>query len=101
VTRKIDLHPEARLELIHAEDWYEERQSGLGLRLRRDVRAVFDRIVQFPHGYEEHLYGTRKAVVSDFPFVLIYRPTDQVIQVFAIAHTSRKPGHWKERLSSL
>jgi hypothetical protein len=37
--------------------------------------------------------------MTDFPFILVYRQNiGGIIQILAVAHTSRKPGYWKGRL---
>jgi hypothetical protein len=40
----------------------------------------------------------RRFLLHRFPYLLIYREReDGVIQILAVAHTSRRPGYWKER----
>jgi plasmid stabilization system protein ParE len=48
---------------------------------------------QFPLGLKD----TRRAVLHHFPYVVIFRPTDQTIDVVAFFHTSRDPTIWKNR----
>jgi hypothetical protein len=41
----------------------------------------------------------RRYLLRRFPFVLIYREqTTAGIQLVAVAHTSRRPNYWKQRI---
>ena len=40
---------------------------------------------------------TRKLRLGKFPYSLVYRVSDDVITVLAVAHQSRKPGYWQGR----
>lgn len=37
-------------------------------------------------------------LTNRFPFTIIYVEREQEFLVIAVAHTSRKPGYWKNRL---
>jgi toxin ParE1/3/4 len=41
----------------------------------------------------------RKLQIEQFPFSLLYVERADYIWVVAIAHGSRKPGYWKDRIS--
>ena len=91
---------EAERELIGAVDFYERRRAGSGLEFERitheTVRAIqrdFQR-----HPLQED--GTRRVVMRRFPFIIHYPDLPDYIWVVAFAHTSRKPGYWKERLKT-
>ena len=88
-------HP-ASVELAEAVRWYEQKRTGLGgeffdavtdalevVRTRPEIGAVAGR--------------TRSWLLTRFPYRLIYRVRDQDIYLVAIAHTSRRPGYWKNR----
>lgn len=42
--------------------------------------------------------ATRRILVEGFPFAVIYIPIDTEIVVHAVAHLSREPTYWIERL---
>lgn len=44
--------------------------------------------------------GLRRYVLRRFPFVLYYhyRPTEDLVIIYAVMHTSREPGYWRGRL---
>jgi len=39
--------------------------------------------------------------VRRFPFLIVYAMLGDQLVVIAVAHTSRKPGYWRERLAGL
>jgi hypothetical protein len=43
--------------------------------------------------------GTRQYVLRHFPFV-VYRTSERMTQIVAIAHARRRPGYWKNRDNS-
>lgn len=95
----------ASLELADAAEWYESRQSGLGIRFLGEVRAGFDRIDHMPFAGSPWLHaavpvGTRRVVLLTFPYSIVY-VTDPRIVVVAIAHASRDPTYWIDRLEAL
>jgi len=56
-------------------------------------------IARAPQRWASGPYQTRRFLLRKFPFILIYRErAGGDIQIVAVAHTSRKPGYWKERI---
>ena len=43
----------------------------------------------------------RRYVLRHFPYVIYYRyrAEEQVVEIHAVMHTSRKPGYWRSRIS--
>jgi toxin ParE1/3/4 len=37
--------------------------------------------------------------IKDFPFTIFYANEPEKIFILAIAHTSRRPGYWKKRIT--
>lgn len=91
-------HPLARSELIASALFYEERSRGLGERFLQAVEATELRIREYPLHGQPFEAGTRKQRVKKFPFAIIYKEYPDFVMVFAVAHLSRKPGYWSERL---
>jgi plasmid stabilization system protein ParE len=95
----LQLHQEASAEYDAAFDWYLERSPDAALRFDAEVDRALAQIIQAPHRWPIGPHGTRRFFLSQFPFILIYREqTLGEIQIVAVAHTSRKPGYWKQRL---
>jgi hypothetical protein len=65
--------------------------QNLSVRLLR-LRKLLSAWASGPH-------HTRRFLLRKFPFLLIYRErAGGNLQIVAVAHTSRKPGYWKERI---
>jgi toxin ParE1/3/4 len=98
-TNKVDLHEEASAEYDAAFDWYLQRSPDAALRFDAEVERALNQIVDAPQRWAVGPHSTRRFLLRQFPFVLIYRERNSgVIQIIAVAHTSRRPGYWKHRL---
>jgi hypothetical protein len=91
-------HRLARSELIASALYYDKRNRGLGEEFLKAVEATEARICEHPLWGQPFEAGTRKLRVKRFPFTIIYKEFPESIMVFAIAHFSRKPGYWLNRL---
>ncbi|MGD0950223.1 MAG: type II toxin-antitoxin system RelE/ParE family toxin [Candidatus Binatia bacterium] len=95
---EVEFHPAAEQELLDAEGWYAERSLIAARAFVQEVALVVERALAAPERWPIHLHGTRRVVFPRFPFSLIYRLREQRIQVIAVAHQSRRPGYWKDRV---
>lgn len=93
---------DAELELHDAMQFYEDRRDGLGsdflMRVTETLEAIRNTPRRFPKYEAKKLSRTfRRAIVSGFPYIVVYeiRPTETL--VVSVAHTSRDPGYWSER----
>ena len=92
------IHPEAEAEFEAAAEFYNEREEGLGDDLYDEVFATIDRIIEFPNSWPGYSYRTRRCLCNRFPYSIIYRVAENRVAIYAVAHQSRKPGYWKDRL---
>jgi len=91
-------HPEAESEFVAAQDFYDDREFGLGKDFLDEVYETVGRIIEFPDSWPQYSYRTRRCLCNRFPFSVIYRHTDTELTIYAVAHQKRKPGYWKNRL---
>ena len=94
---KITYHPLAAQELDDAYNYYETQQEGLGTNFVRAVKATEKRISYFPVAWQPLSANSRRALVSRFPYGLIYYIDQESITIIAIAHLHRKPFFWEGR----
>lgn len=94
-----DFHPEAEVELIEAAAYYERQVPGLGERFQSEIRRIVDLLVNQPHLGAPVDPDLRKFTLTRFPFALYYSITADVLRIEAVAHHSRRPGYWKERIT--
>lgn len=94
-----EFHAEASAEYDAAFDWYLERSPDAALRFDAEVDRALEQIIQAPQRWAAGPHATRRFLLRQFPFTLVYRERESgEIQVVAVAHTSRRPGYWKGRL---
>ena len=96
--KALEIHPAALAESKLAVAWYLERSETAALRFAAELDHVIDQIVEFPHRWPAAELGTQRFVMQRFPFAIVYREKERVVQVLAIAHGHRRPGYWKTRL---
>jgi len=94
---RILFRPEAEDELIDAIDWYEVRSPGLGSELLRCFDACLERVIRQPESYPVLHRETRMALVRRFPYLILYRITDEGISVIGVFHAKRDPKIWQAR----
>jgi toxin ParE1/3/4 len=69
----------------------------LGARFAAAVEDASARALAFPLSGSPYRSNTRRILVKDFPFSLIYRPESEGIVIFAVAHHARRPYYWQSR----
>jgi plasmid stabilization system protein ParE len=91
---------EAEVELDETTDYYDRRQEGLGMEFYGEVIDAVGQIIDHPEMWPKVSRRTRRCLVDRFPYSVIYHynKPQQHIAIVAIAHNSRKPGYWKNRL---
>ncbi len=90
--------PAARAELVEAQDWYESRRPGLGVRFREEVEATVLRLRESPHQFPIVFEDLHRARLRKFPYGLFYRIEIDVLEVIACFHGSRDPQRWERRV---
>ena len=95
--------PAALDDVKAAVAYLEWQRSGTGGRLVRAYENVVTQLERFPQFYpvvedDPPPPEVRNALLYPFDYRVIYlvRPDEAVI--LAVAHTSRRPGHWHSRL---
>ena len=84
-------HPEARLEYREAAAFYEARRPGLGAAFTREIESAVEQILAAPDRWRYVEQDVR-------PYGILYTVEGDFVLIIALAHASRKPGYWRERL---
>ena len=79
-------------------DWYEQRQSGLGVDFLAAVRKVIEQVCSQPRMHAVVMKDVRKAVLRKYPYIVLYREEQGELVVVSIFHTSRDPADWQSRV---
>jgi plasmid stabilization system protein ParE len=72
--------------------------ASLGDDFFNELESAYQAIIEFPRTWPFFEKGFRRFLLSKFPFSVIYRETDKLIDVVAVMHNSRKPGYWLSRI---
>jgi len=88
----------AAREFLAEVAYYEEAEPGEGAHFIDAVRYATARALAFPSSGSPAAAGTRRALVRDFPFSVIYRVEPDGILVLAIAHSGKRPDYWRTRV---
>jgi plasmid stabilization system protein ParE len=81
-----------------ARRYYSHIDPNLADRFRSAVDAVVTRILENPDSLPLADRGFRRGRVKKFPYVLFFKVLGvETVGVYAVAHTSRRPGYWRRR----
>lgn len=86
--------------MYEAAIWYEERNPAAAEAFLTEIQHAFEAIVDGPLQWPRFKHSTRRFVLRDFPFGVIFRfdADSRGVRVIAVAHTSRRPGYWRTRV---
>ena len=101
----LELHPEAAAELEAAVDWLEDERPGYGALLFGEVRQKIAQAATYPHsgdpvaGFEDK-HEVRAYTLARFRYRVITAQVSGAPLVIAVAHTSREPSYWRDRIGA-
>jgi plasmid stabilization system protein ParE len=101
--RPIRFDPGAAQELSDALDWYAERGPGLPIRLVEELDAALEQVSHHPDRFAALAIPRvepplRRVLLRRFPYAVIYCALSDEIRIVALAHASRRPLYWSDRL---
>lgn len=97
VSRKLRIPPDAERDLVDGRDWYAGRSLIAAERLLDEVDAALDLILEAAERWPLHRLGTRRYVMSSYPYSIVYRAGRGSVDVYAVAHAKRRPTYWRDR----
>ena len=94
--------PEVDAEVRAAAQWYEDHQPGMADRFLDAVLAAQFEIEKYPLRFRpppgvRTTRPARRRLFDGFPYIMIHEVRDFALLIVAVAHTSRKPGYWRNR----
>jgi plasmid stabilization system protein ParE len=100
---KFTVREEANEEAASHIAWYAQRNPDVAERLRTLLAATTERIALDPLRFpllelRRNPGNIRRARLRKFPIIILYQLLEDEIYVFAVAHTSQRPGYWRSRL---
>lgn len=95
---KSRFHEAAGGELTEAVEYYDGKAPGLGDRFLTEVKEATRLIEQYPEIAPVIDLGVRSKTLSRFPYGLMYIQEPGGLFILAVAHQSKRPGYWADRL---
>ena len=100
---RVRILEEAADEAVEAAARYEEQRPGLGIEFAQSFHAALDlleeEIVPLSNmPGEAGRAGAKRLVLSRFPYDVVVQQHRDALIVLAVAHHSRRPGYWRDRL---
>ena len=100
---KINISDEAKIDIIKATEWYDNKQFGLGERLIKRIDEAILQIIYQPFAYVKIFLSFRKISTKQFSYFIYYyiNTEKNLIDIIAILHTKRNPMIWKKRVTKI
>lgn len=95
---KSRFHDAADAELTEAVAYYDGKALGLGDRLLAEVKSATRDIEDYPRIAPVVDLGVRAKLLVRFPYSLMYVVDENELFILAVAHQSRRPAYWVDRL---
>jgi plasmid stabilization system protein ParE len=94
--RRLVVRKQAEIEIAAAIDWYQKQNPVAAQNFATAVEHVLKAIQENPFHYQVIEAEIRRAVMSTFPYRLIYLVTDTDVAVISCLRTSRDPEAWRD-----
>ena len=88
----------SQIELDETFVYYENIQNDLGYRFINEVKESISLIQNYPNAWHNLSNRTKRCLVKNFPYGIIYQIRKDKILIVAIANLHRKPNYWKNRI---
>ena len=99
MAKRLRMLDEAAAETREAWLWYRRRNIRASDRFQLAFEAAVASIQDDPERAAAYLRNTQFVPLKRFPYIVIYRNLEHELQIVAIAHTHRRRGYWKKRLT--
>jgi toxin ParE1/3/4 len=92
--------PAAREEFLAAAGFYGGQSVGLGRDFIAEAERNLMLLAAHPEIGASWRYQTRRLPMQRFPYSIIYQLHADQLLIVPVAHQSRRPGYWRERIST-
>jgi plasmid stabilization system protein ParE len=96
--KRIRIQSQAQEEINEAFDWYFKRSPEAADAFLTEIGESLAQIVSRPQLYSAYTKKTRRRILANFPYSVVFQKKDDVILVVAVAHAKRRPGYWRGRI---
>ncbi len=95
---KVKFHRLAIQEMEQSFRWYRKRSVRAAARFLTAIDDALERIVADPDSLPTTVGKCRRCTVDRFPFDIIFRSSNDVVFVVAVAHDKRRLHYWRRRV---
>lgn len=94
------LHPEAEEDAKESVRFYRKRSRRAGKGFSRELGETITLARRFPEMGTPHAKspGMRGLRLNSYPHTVHYKIHEDEIQIYAVAHHSRRPDYWLDRV---
>lgn len=96
--KRIEYHHDAIADVKSAVAWYQKRSRKAALDFIEELNRATQTICEAPERWPSGKNDTRRFLLWRFPFAIIYSEEESTITIWAVAHGSRRPEYWTQRL---
>ena len=96
--KRVEYHEGATADVKAAVAWYQKRSRKAALDFVEELNRATQTIREDPERWPTGKNNTRRFLLWRFPFSIIYSEHKSVITIWAVAHGSRRPEYWAQRL---
>jgi len=91
MTCRLVIHPKAIVQAAEIYRYYQGIRPALAERFGRELDACYLLITNNPGGYQARSRDYRHAPVRGFHYRVVYAIRGELVVVYQVRHTSRKP----------
>ena len=96
--KRVEYHQGAIADVKNAVAWYQKRNPKVALDFIEELYRAAGIIREAPERWPIGKNSTRRFLLWRFPFAIIYSEEQSVVRIWAVAHGSRRPEYWANRL---
>jgi plasmid stabilization system protein ParE len=94
----IEFHADATEEYLSALAWYRQQSPKAAENFAKAFDQAIEHIQQSPGRWPVYFKRCRRYTLRRFPFTIIYQSGPSLTRVVAVAHGSRRPRYWRDRV---
>jgi len=88
-------------DLEEASTFYFQQDPDLEVRFASCIDNALERVIERPEAWPILEEDVRRYVVEVFPYSLLYSIERDHVLILAVAHQSRDPEYWRDRLNDV
>ena len=96
--KRVEYHQGASADVRSAVAWYRQRSPKVALDFIEELHRAAETIREAPDRWPIGKNNTRRFLLWRFPFAIVYSEQESVVTIWAVAHGSRRPEYWAQRL---